>query len=166
MQRYKAGILSQSEAEYVSARSLAKNPSGMGTWAKIGNALGLAAVSAVPYVGGAVSQFGTAYEQQRFADIQRGAQNTLAEIQAAKQAKAAAARPAPSLPQFWGSDSLIPQWGNIQGSGVYGGGVGTGGTATAPVLGEITTAFASVSPTGWAIIAGITLVILFLMRGR
>jgi hypothetical protein len=166
--RYKAGILTQAEAEYVGARSLAKNPSGWGTWGKVLNAVGLAAASAIPYVGGAVSQFGQQYEQQRFADIQRSANLKLNELNLAEAKKAAAARAAAQPPGFlqYSDQPWTPNYGGI-GRTVTG---YAGGTVSAPsgqpgFAEQVSQTLQNITPLQWGIVAaGALLLLLFIGR--
>jgi hypothetical protein len=169
--RYKAGILTEEQAQYVSARSLAQNPSGWGTWGKVLNSVGLAAASAIPYVGGAVSQFGQQYEQQRFADIQRKANFQLQELTTAEAKKAADARRAAQPPGFleYSSAPWTPNYGRIGQSITvpgYAGGTYATGAAPASVADQVTEALQAVTPWQWAIAAGAALLLLFFLGRR
>ena len=166
--RYKAGILTEEQAQYVSARSLAKNPSGWGTWGKVLNSLGIAAASAIPYVGGAVSQFASNYENQRFADIQRKANFTLGEINIAEAKKAAAARQAaPPPPYLQYSDApWLPNYGSIGGTVTgYAGGTVAASSGQPGFADQLSQALQNVAPWQWAVAAaGALLLLLFIAR--
>lgn len=171
--RYKAGILTQAEAEYVGARSLAKNPSGWGTWGKILNAVGLAAASAIPYVGGAVSQFGQNYENQRFADIQRSANVKLGELNLAQAKKDADARRAAApvrAPGFleYADTPWVPNYGGIGRTVTgYAGGTYTTNAAVAPGFAEqLSQTLQNVAPWQWAVVVGGALLLLFAIGRR
>jgi hypothetical protein len=167
----KQGLLTQEQAEFISARSLAKNPSGWGTWGKVLNSVGIAAATAIPYVGGAVSQFAQNYEQQRFADIQRGAQQTLQESQynmAKKEADARRAAQPAGFPLEYSQAPWLPDYGRI-GQTItvpqYGGGSFSAGVPNS-VADQLTEAFQAVTPWQWAIAAGAALLLLFFLARR
>lgn len=170
--RLQQGILSPQAAELVSARAIAKGGGGgfwTSTWGQVIRGVGIAALNFIPGVGAVASQAVGAYDQQRFAALQKNAvakyqEAALTDAQRAAKARQPVAPVLETSPYPW-----LPDWGNIGGQPGYAGGIiNPGGSASAPgtdTMQGIQDALAGISPFQWLAIGGAALLLILLILG-
>jgi len=165
--RLQQGILTPKQAQLISARAEAQGGGGgfwSSTWGKVVRAVGVAALNFVPVVGSVASTAVGAYDKQRFADLQKKAneQYVAAAQEAATAARVTQVQPVlESSPYPW-----LPDFGSI-GRGYTGtvANVGAAQPTTSPFA-ELQDAVSNVPAWQWLVLIGVVAFFIFgIFRG-